>query len=137
MTARFTSNLVVEQLTEANTNDLATWKLMAPFGFESGLYALTVTAPAGFITDFASVPRVPICFEIDGDIAQDCAVIHDYCYATGCVMRVQADLLLEEMMTLRNFSPLQVQSIFLAVRAFGASHYTATPHPELMSVVEG
>lgn len=133
MTARFTANLVVEQLTEANNNDLATWELMQPFGFESRLYGVSVTAPAGFVTDFASVPRVPICFEIDGDIAQDCAVIHDYCYATGCVARNIADLLLEEMMRLRNFNEAQVLSIYYAVRDFGDSHYTTNPHRQTMS----
>lgn len=130
MSAHFTSNLVVEQLTEANNFDLATWQVMQPFGFESGLFGISINVPKGFTTDFASVPRVPIVFELDGDIAQDCAVVHDYMYATGCVARNLADLLLEEMMRVRNFRESQIMSIYLAVRLFGEAHYTTNPRPQ-------
>ena len=40
----------------------------------------TITVPTGFLTDFASVPRMPFVFLLFGDVAHEAAVIHDYLY---------------------------------------------------------
>jgi hypothetical protein len=125
----FLGRLAVVQLTEATGLERATWELVEPLGYQSPTLAVTVTAPAGFITDFASVPRIPIAYELAGDLAEDCATIHDFCYATGCVSRETADLLLREMMGERGFGWLRRWSIYAAVRAFGGSHYVEPKDP--------
>ena len=66
------------------------WELLAPITYEvPGIGPVTV--PAGFDTDFASVPRLPFMFWLLGDRADYAAVIHDYLYRTGIVSRSVAD----------------------------------------------
>src|SRR6185369_10709283 len=43
---------------------------MRASSFTSALCGRTLTAPAGFVTDFCSVPRVPVAFALLGDRAQ-------------------------------------------------------------------
>jgi len=44
-----------------------------------------VIVPIGFQTDFASVPRIPIAYELFGDRAHRESVIHDYLYRTDSI----------------------------------------------------
>lgn len=50
-----------------------------------------VTVPAGFDTDFASVPRLPFMFWFLGDRADYAAVLHDWLYRTANATRREAD----------------------------------------------
>lgn len=128
----FIGTLKVEQVSEATDQSEATWRVLAPFGVRSAIYSpLEIIVPADFVTDFASVPRVPIAYELCGNIAQDCATGHDYMYSTGCVSRLLADALLLEWMEAKGFDPVRSNSIYLAVRAFGAPHYIATGESSL------
>jgi hypothetical protein len=42
---------------------------------------VTVTVPAGFMTDFASVPRLPLIYYVCGNQAHEASVVHDYLYS--------------------------------------------------------
>jgi len=55
------------------------WRLDRPLVYDSDLVG-RVTAPAGFRTDLASVPRVPIVYLMWGDRAHRESVIHDYLF---------------------------------------------------------
>ena len=37
-----------------------------------------VCVPSGYVTDFASVPRLPLVFLVMGDTAHEAAGLHDY-----------------------------------------------------------
>jgi hypothetical protein len=74
----FLGKLVVVKVSEANSGGRAQWALEQPLAFESVVYGQTITVPAGFLTDFASVPRAPISYWLAGDTAHASAVIHDY-----------------------------------------------------------
>jgi hypothetical protein len=55
----------------------ATWQLTSPLMYcadDGTVYAV----PAGFETDFASVPRLPLAYFLAGDTAHMSAVLHDY-----------------------------------------------------------
>jgi hypothetical protein len=39
-----------------------------------------VIVPAGFVTDGASVPRLPLAYMLFGGRARKAATLHDYCY---------------------------------------------------------
>lgn len=70
------------------------WILLEPLTYagvmdEDGFEDITI--PAGFDTDFASVPRLPLMFWILGDRADYAALLHDYLYRTARVTRAQAD----------------------------------------------
>lgn len=61
------------------------WVVDSPLLYESDILSKTVEVPAGFQTDFASVPRVPIAYMFFGDRAHREAVIHDYLYRIDAV----------------------------------------------------
>ena len=56
--AGFTTELIVRQIDE----EKRTWALEAPLEYFSPFIDELIIAPTGFITDFASVPRVPIAY---------------------------------------------------------------------------
>jgi hypothetical protein len=68
------------------------WQLTQDLVFESDALARTIVVPAGFVTDFASVPRLPLAFLFLGDRAHEAAVVHDYLYAFGHAMGVTKDM---------------------------------------------
>lgn len=57
------------------------WRLNSDLVFYSAKFSLLITVPKGFVTDFASVPRVPIVFTLTGDTAHRAATIHDFLYS--------------------------------------------------------
>jgi uncharacterized protein DUF1353 len=54
------------------------WRLTHEFRFDSALLGARVIVDAGFLTDFASVPRAPFAYWLTGDYAQGPAVLHDW-----------------------------------------------------------
>ncbi len=56
-----------------------TWMTLAPVVYVSDI-GPRITVPAEFITDLASVPRLPLAYLIAGDRARGPAVIHDWLY---------------------------------------------------------
>lgn len=102
------------------------WYLLAPLSFvrESGE---TITAPAGFLTDFASVPEWAwsLGFPPSGEY-DAAAVIHDYLYTVHCVGPVaiskdDADEIFYEAMLALGVSRWRAYVMFKAVQWFGAS----------------
>jgi len=73
----FLTELVTVKLREASSNGRAQWKLLTELAYHSQLHGMIIV-PAGFVTDFASVPRMPIAFWLTGDTAHASAVVHDY-----------------------------------------------------------
>ena len=55
----------------------------------------TWTVPAGFHTDFASVPRLPFAYLLTGGTGHRAAVVHDYLCRTGWDRKQADDLFLE------------------------------------------
>jgi hypothetical protein len=60
-------------------NSDTVWLIDKPLIYESGIVGL-IEVPAGFETDFASVPRVPLFYTLFGDRAHREAVLHDYLF---------------------------------------------------------
>ena len=97
------------------------WILETPLEYVSTL--ANVTVPKGFITDFASVPRLPFVYDVLANMAQRAAVVHDYLYSMGIVPRAIADKVLLEAMKISGVSWAKRNAIYLGVRIGGASHY--------------
>lgn len=131
--SKFLTTLDVELLNDEQNEGRGSWKLKNPFIYDSDIAGLIVV-PEGFVTDFASVPRVPVAFWLTGDTAHDAAVVHDYLYTTGQVKRATADAVLMEAMTVTGIPAWRRYAMYYAVRAFGGSHYgpkdTPNPAPE-------
>lgn len=69
-------------LTELNArlkDDDKIWVLDSPLIYQSDILG-KIEVPAGFETDFSSVPRVPIAYMLFGGKAHRESVIHDFCY---------------------------------------------------------
>lgn len=110
--------------TTLNTKMLDNGKheLLQPLVFESKLID-EIIVPAGFITDFASTPRLPIVYWLTGNTSHRSAVIHDYLYHTGTVSRKTADKVFLEAMESRGVPKWRRLSMYRAVRLFGHNHY--------------
>lgn len=73
----FLTSLTTTKVREASSHGRAEWKLLTDLAYSSPGYGLFIV-PEGFVTDFASVPRVPLAFWLTGDTAHASAVVHDY-----------------------------------------------------------
>ena len=56
------------------------WMLLRALEYHSAVAKAQIIVPPEFITDFASVPRLPFVYWTTGGRAQHCAVIHDWLY---------------------------------------------------------
>ena len=89
--------------------------------------------PAGFETDFASVPRLFWRVVPPWGRYSPAAVVHDYLYHTGKVSRLAADRLFLELMAALGVPLWKRQIMYWAVRlggwlAWNASRKRETEH---------
>lgn len=113
----FLSGLKVELATDS------TWRLTEPLIYQSDVLGKTITVPAGFVTDFASVPRLPVAYLLAGGEANEAAVIHDYLYHSHDVPRADADAVLEEAMGVTGQPWWRRKLMWAGVRVFGGTPY--------------
>ena len=92
MEAHFLTPIRAEKLTGKR------WKLTDRLVYYSALLDATICAPAKFVTDFASVPRLPIAYWLFGGKADSPAGIHDLLYRWPFVSRIMADRVFNEAM---------------------------------------
>jgi len=103
------------------------WRLLAPLTFESVDLGKLVIVPAGFETDLASVPRLPLAYLVAGDTFRRAATVHDYLLHAGYARAVADRVFLEAMRA--SYAPddepkrrvsdkLRSWAMFLAVRAY-------------------
>lgn len=122
--ARFLSRLY---LVDADDWDTGRWYLFAPLVFDSMVARRVITVPAGFPTDLASTPRIPIIYEMLGNIGRRAAVIHDYLYTSGRESRAVADAVLREACIVNGVPAWKSWLMWVGVRVGGGSHYTVSP----------
>lgn len=104
------------------------WELMLPFVYSSSLLKDFIIVPPGFVTDFASVPRVPFIYSMLGNQVHEAAVLHDWVYSPKCKepwTREQADDVLYEAAVLSGIPKYKAWLIWFAVRCFGGQFYKA------------
>lgn len=97
------------------------WILLTGFEYHVGSYPSKeiILVPEGFVTDFASIPKIfqPI-IKPDGPHAK-AAVIHDYCYYTACYSKIRSDQIFLEAMRVLNIEEWKRNVMFTAVLLFG------------------
>jgi hypothetical protein len=100
------------------------WQLLEELRYLSSLTNKAYTIEAGYCTDFASVPRLPIAYWLAGNTAHLASVVHDYLYENGIEPRYIADKIFAEIMDATpDFPTWRKDLMWMAVRVFGASHY--------------
>jgi hypothetical protein len=86
--------------------------------------------PKGFVTDLASIPALFwSILRPDGDYAY-AAILHDYMYWVQKWPKEQADLVLKRCMEDFKVSALRTESIYTAVKDFGASAWQQNAKPK-------
>ena len=80
-----------------------------------------VTVPKGFITDFASIPRIFWSFLPRDGRYTYAAIVHDYLYWTQSTSRQEADLVLQRAMEDFAVDRMSLEAIVTAVRLGGGS----------------
>jgi hypothetical protein len=100
------------------------WRLTAPLVYQSDVAKMTFTVPAGFITDLASVPRIPIAYLLAGGTSNEASVVHDFIYSTHPVDRATADAVLKEASLLTGVPKWRAWLMWAGVRVGGGgSHW--------------
>jgi hypothetical protein len=101
------------------------WLVDVAFSFESAVLGRIIVVPAGFITDFASIPKAlwGIVGGPTGTYTKP-ACLHDFLYRTpGVCTRLQADQVLREAMEVTHVPKVTRMEIFEGVRIGGSSSY--------------
>ena len=68
------------------------WIVLSVLMYDNKRFGDVDSIPKGFVSDLASVPRVPVAYEMFGGRGNGPAVIHDWNYRTGFRSRVASDL---------------------------------------------
>lgn len=114
------------------------WELTAPFVYDDKW--IRVEVPTGFLTDFASVPRLPVAYLLTGNTAHRAAVIHDYLYATGLTPRAEADKVFRRAMKAAGVPGWRRWMMYWAVRLGGGGiwdGYRSQVHDALQRGIAG
>jgi len=97
------------------------WRVLEPFEYYVGSLDSNdiITVEEGFVTNFASVPRVfwPILSPVDSH--GKAGVVHDYCYYKGLYTRKRSDEIFLEGLRVLDTPEWKALSMYQAVRAFG------------------
>jgi Protein of unknown function (DUF1353) len=125
MVSRFLTPLVVKQVSDTANDGRGLWELTQPLVYMSSYTGGVITVPAGFQTDFASVPRIPIAFLLCGDTASMPAVLHDWLYTAPHPVpdRAVADAIFKEAALGEGVPAWRVCLLWLGVRLGGAAYW--------------
>lgn len=113
---RFLTDLNVKQVSDSE------WLLLSDLVYQSDILG-EILVPFGFVTDFASVPRLPGAYWLAGGKASKEAVIHDYLYRNRIGTRKQADDVFLEAMKLNGQAWWRRSLMWAGVRLFGWTAY--------------
>lgn len=116
---RFLDPLILEYI------DGRTWKVVNEFIYRTDVDSLqSVKVPAGFVTDFASVPRILWRVLPPTGMYGKAAVVHDYLYRTpGFASKADADRVFLEAMTALGVGWWTCTIMYQGVRCFGGGSY--------------
>lgn len=126
--SRFLTPLDVQLEDDAENEGRGSWRLDSPLVYQSDVAKETFTVPAGFVTDFASVPRLPVAFLLAADSCHEAAALHDWLYTTHPVDRATADAILREASAVTGAPAWRAWLMWAGVRVFGGAHWVSD-HP--------
>lgn len=113
------------------------WRLLSPLRYQSALLRAIIEVPAGFVTDFSSVPRIPFVYLLVGNTAHAAAVLHDYLYQFHLpgIDRALADSVFYEAMVAHGEPQWRAWTIWSGVRLAGGAAWQSGP--ERLQVLGG
>jgi len=107
----FISDLVVRELADGKK------QLKLPLIYQNGESAFIV--PLGFLTDFASIPRLPLIYLVFNGLSNKAATLHDYLYSSRGFSRSRADQTFLQAMLAENTPKWKAYCAYYAVRLCG------------------
>lgn len=117
MKSEFLTPLRVEQISDDD------WRVTEDFRYRSAVLDREILVPAGFVTDFASVPRLPVIYLLAGGVAVRPATLHDFLYRSGSAPKEKADAVFLEAMELVGIPWWRRKMMWAGVAVFGGSSY--------------
>lgn len=92
----------------------------------------TITVPAGFVTDFASIKVLHnaflfVLFALVSGYGNYAATVHDFLYSEGQVSRKEADAVLYRALRAEGVARWRAWLMWAGVRIGGAKQYNSTP----------
>lgn len=118
----FLNALNTTKVQEPGLAGRARWKLLTELAYYSKIHGLIIV-PAEYVTDFASVPRLPLAYWLTGDTAHASAVVHDYLCSTEYPKRritwAKAADVFAEAMKHERVPGWRRHMMYWAVRLFG------------------
>ena len=126
--------LIIKDLgVNPKANNRTLYELMKPLTFEftvNGSGGIKIKVPKGFVTDFASIPRVFwSIFPPNGNYVK-ASVIHDYLYRLVGCSRFFADAVFREAMFQLKVSTWKRLALYYVVRIFGGLARQIADTPE-------
>lgn len=118
--SRFLTTLCVERVKVGGK----LYRLTSDLAYASDLLDRILIVPAGFVTDFGSVPRWPLTYWLFGGVGDEAAVLHDFLYEWGIVSRETADNLFAEACAVCEVPAWRWRPMWAAVRVFGGKRYS-------------
>jgi len=116
--AKFLTELLLEPVNSR------IWKVMAPFEYETNIKpGHIIYVKKGFLTDFATVPRMLWTIFPPWDKYGKAAVIHDYLYDNRLYERKICDKIFDEAMGVLKVPWWKRKVMYYSVRAFGWLYY--------------
>ena len=120
----FVSKLTARLIDSQAAQGRGRWELTEPLVYRSDIVSSMKTVrdievPAGFVTDFASVPRLPFLFTLLGGKAHEAAVVHDYLYEKQKYRRITSDRIFREAAKVCGCTKWECTFLYLGVRLGG------------------
>ena len=100
------------------------FELISDYIYQIENYVIKV--PQGFITDYASIPRIFRAIVLPYGKHSGASVVHDYLYSKGCdlsIERKKADKIFLEILKEEGVNPILARLMYIAVRIFGKIRY--------------
>jgi hypothetical protein len=115
------------------------WRIDEPFLYQSDvLGGRVLIIEAGFLTDYASVPRVPLAYLLFGDTCHKGAVVHDWLYHHHDVCSEEtANLVLLEAAEAEGVPRWRRRGLYLGVKLGGRSSWDLDGMSNGHSLVNG
>lgn len=79
-----------------------------------------IVVPEGFVTDFASVPRIGLIYNFLGNRGNYAATVHDFLYSKHNMQRKSADLIFLEALEVEGIPLYYRYPMYWGVKVFGS-----------------
>lgn len=134
----FLSELHVSCVDDLAATGRGIWRLEEPLVYFSNTLRRKITVEPGFLTDYASVPRVPVAYLLFGDTSHRAAVIHDWLYHHHEVCDEQtANRVLLEACAVEGIPRWRRLGIYLGVWIGGSSSWEEDGQGDGHQLVDG